>query len=649
MVASLYKNRRPKAASARISAALECTAAIVRQDVDTFLSGVNIKLDGKGEVQDLSYGTGRRRYADLVVDIGYRPDLGDVLGFDTVTGRATLARHVTRHVYALWRLSQSSELQQETPLHNNLKVMWDSVILECGGQGAKFDTEFAFQAYVWWKMALLYYRTNKDWRCHPADRGILEAFPDYYKWWRRLSNMGGAARTAALAAEAAAVSSADVAVEMAPDGDEGGDDNAVRRGGSTHDDAGDVAGDNEPEDNDAGFGAFDDHNDAEDDEDGAAAESESGNGSEENVAENEGAGAGVHGENAGGDGSASEDGSRSSSEGSDSEEAGDGGAPGAGSVSKALPHSLVEALLGGYDSILRPGTSYRRMPPLALALDRCRELSQDPSSALELEQGIARWLDEKTLQMEQRLTAMERASAATAPAPTGAATAPAPSGPATAPAPSGPAPHLKSDADPSIKAPPPLSDSTPTVQDMEDELVRRTSQQQLEHRFLSMALTSKQAQRDDRKSVHSDDDRHGDVSKKKQLRHGAIKARDREVSRALQLEAELADIREQQREAKAETSRLQGKNRKLKKAVRAAESEKQRRQQSSSDSGGQAAESETQGQQQSSSAGSGAQPTPMEAENRVLVPLLRDAVLGSGLDWFEDDRLCEMATRKDLP
>jgi hypothetical protein len=86
-----------------------------------------------------------------VVDIGYRPDLGDVLLFDSVTCRAKLARHV----YALWRLSQSREQQQqETPLHNNLRVAWQSVIRGCGGKDAEYDTELAFHAYVWWKELL---------------------------------------------------------------------------------------------------------------------------------------------------------------------------------------------------------------------------------------------------------------------------------------------------------------------------------------------------------------------------------------------------------------------------------------------------------------------------------------------------------------
>jgi hypothetical protein len=99
-------------------------AAPVR-DVDAFLVGVNIKPDKKGEVQDLLYGRRGRVHADLVVDIGYRPDLGDVLLFDSVTCRAKLARHVD----ALWRLSQSSEQQQQqTPLH---------------GQCSEYETELA--------------------------------------------------------------------------------------------------------------------------------------------------------------------------------------------------------------------------------------------------------------------------------------------------------------------------------------------------------------------------------------------------------------------------------------------------------------------------------------------------------------------------
>jgi Centromere protein H (CENP-H) len=163
---------------------------------------------------------------------------------------------------------------------------------------------------------------------------------------------------------------------------------------------------------------------------------------------------------------------------------------------------------------------------------------------------------------------------------------------------------------------------------MQQQLLRGTSQLQLEHRFLSRSLMSRQEQRDYRQSVHLDDDRQGSVSEVQQLPHGAIKARDRQVSRALKLDAVLSDIREQQRETKDETSRLRRENRNLLDAVRAAESEKQR-QQSSSDSG--------------------APPTSTEVENRVLVPLLRDAVLGSGIDWFADDRLREMATRKDLP
>jgi hypothetical protein len=53
MTDSLYKNRRPKAAPARISAALECTtaSAIHPNDVDSFLAGVNVKLDEKREVK----------------------------------------------------------------------------------------------------------------------------------------------------------------------------------------------------------------------------------------------------------------------------------------------------------------------------------------------------------------------------------------------------------------------------------------------------------------------------------------------------------------------------------------------------------------------------------------------------------------------
>jgi hypothetical protein len=111
----------------------------------------------------------------------------------------------------VWRLSQSREQPQQLPIHNSLKVMLKSVKRECGGQGAEYNAEL-------WKKALLYYRIHKNWRCHPADRSILETFPDYYAWWRPLTKMGNAARTAALAADAAAVSSADVAVDDAGGG-----------------------------------------------------------------------------------------------------------------------------------------------------------------------------------------------------------------------------------------------------------------------------------------------------------------------------------------------------------------------------------------------------------------------------------------------
>jgi hypothetical protein len=77
-----------------VSSALECTTAILRNDVDSFLAGVSIKLDKKGEIPDVLYGRRRRRHANLVVDIGYRPDLGDVLQFDAVMTQAKLARHM---------------------------------------------------------------------------------------------------------------------------------------------------------------------------------------------------------------------------------------------------------------------------------------------------------------------------------------------------------------------------------------------------------------------------------------------------------------------------------------------------------------------------------------------------------------------------
>jgi Centromere protein H (CENP-H) len=163
---------------------------------------------------------------------------------------------------------------------------------------------------------------------------------------------------------------------------------------------------------------------------------------------------------------------------------------------------------------------------------------------------------------------------------------------------------------------------------MQQELLHRTSQLQLEHRFLSRVLMSKQAQQDHRPSARLDNDGSDDPGVR-ELRHGAIKARDRQISQALKLDAVLSEIRTQQRDVNDESSQLQRENRKLWEAIQAAESERQR---------------------ERSSSNSGALlKSKKEVESHVLEQLIRDLVLGSSLDWFADDRLRDMVARKNLP
>jgi hypothetical protein len=196
IVESLYSNLAPKAASAAHSKALECTAALLGMDVETFLRE-SAKLEPDGEINDLAYGEGSGLYAELIAEAGRQPvEAGKVLVFDQVTKRA----RVTRHLYAMWRSHPPAGSEQRASLDNiNLQEMWDSVIRECRGKNAGQ----AFKGYLWWKKAL-HYPSNTDWRCHPPDRSILGTFSAYYKWWNKLTKMGDVARTAALTAAAAA-------------------------------------------------------------------------------------------------------------------------------------------------------------------------------------------------------------------------------------------------------------------------------------------------------------------------------------------------------------------------------------------------------------------------------------------------------------
>lgn len=265
--------------------------------------------------------------------------------------------------------------------------------------------------------------------------------------------------------------------------------------------------------------------------------------------------------------------------------------------------SSLEQLLSCCDSIVRTCLSYRTLTPIAAGRGSGGDDGQE--SSLNLERQVARWLDAKIFEAERHLHILDRAQA-----------------PAAA---SGTAdsddPRHQSDASSSV------SDPTRAIQDMQKELLHRTSQLQLEHRFLTRILISRQAQRSNRPRADLKEDPHDDPQAR-QLQRGAIRARDRQVANALRLEAALSDIRKQQREAKDECSQLQRDNRELWDAIQAAESERQRGRSSSS---------------------SGARLRLKEVENNVLEQLIRDLVLGSSLDWFADDRLRDMVTRRSLP
>jgi Centromere protein H (CENP-H) len=299
----------------------------------------------------------------------------------------------------------------------------------------------------------------------------------------------------------------------------------------------------------------------------------------------------------------------------------DGGASGGSTSSTASRHTRsVDALLSCCDSIVRTCLSYRTITPIVA--DSRDILHTSSSASLRLERQVARWLDEKIFEAKRHLHISDnRASASSS----NAASA---------------VPHHQRDASDFINPFPSGPNSPRAVQDMQQELLHRTSQLQLEHRFLSRVLMSKQAQQDHRPSARLDNDGSDDPEAGldnngsddpgvRELRHGAIKARDRQISQALKLDAVLSEIRTQQRDVKDESSQLQRENRKLWEAIQAAESERQR---------------------ERSSSNSGALlKSKKEVVNHVLEQLIRDLVLGSSLDWFADDRLRDMVARKNLP